>query len=1121
MQLSESELRDIAARAMPLSERWHVCIETPTNDSKKVDRIQNWRRAFSLEGDPDLLSRRLKFDGLDWDTCCARLGSVRLFDDQPLPDWAALFGRLIERYDPQEEATAAAITYAQNAVAADTSSITGADSGNVSLPFDEVWIPFVRVAADDLRSRAGKSLGQLGEDVIRCFQQSLLDNLAQLAALSLGLEFRRFVCKHDPLSVFQQPAIGMTSPPRELYRRFVRNLCNGGLVVFFQEYPVLARLMTVATNQWVGHLAEFCRRLGDDRPALAALFNCGMDPGIVVDVNTGVSDSHHGGRSVVIATFASGLRVVYKPKDLGIDEAYSALIEWLNRRIDLVSTSEPSKFDGLSTELPPLRTVKVLNCTTHGWVEFFGQQPCRDARQLELYFQRVGMFLCLTCTLGGTDFHLDNVIAGGEHPVLVDLETMLQPLPIPWDSRLRESADLRAAEVMHQSVLRTGLLPFWINGAPGKTYDVSGIGAAEIADTGYLSIQWDAINTDAMQLAYRNAETKQETNRPTLAGQIISAEDHLDEMIDGFVGMYQLLVESREELLANDGPLAAFRGLSLRYLLRMTKTYGQIAERRLHPEFLRDGADSSIELERLMRDFVVLPPDPHSPPPWGICGAELRAIERLDIPYFSFMSDSKSLLADGQVVARGFFSQSGIEYVENRLRKMGDDDLQQQLRFIRASLHARFADPLSENKSLPGTRANTPPSEFNETLSRAELIASTVRIAQEIRNTALRGGDGSSTWISLAFDPVSDRMRLLPMSDSLYDGRVGVALFLAALEHVTGGAGFRDLALSAVLPLRQALRHPSPPAIARNMLGAATGLGSQIYALTRIANWLADDELRDLAARAATWFIPQRIGLDDSLDIFGGAAGGIVGLLALCNCGGNSAALSAAAECGEHLLGRRVTTRTGHRAWPSSWLPQPLTGFSHGAAGIAYALLRLSHATGDSRFRDAAEEAIAFETTMYSSSARNWPDLRLPTEAGQAWFMVAWCNGAPGIGLGRLGGLSQLDNASIRDDIDHALQTTRETPIDDADHLCCGSTGRIDFLLEAGKRLHQPKLVDEARQRGSTIVRQASKRGGFQVYAQAPGFSASTSFFQGIAGIGYQLLRLADPGSLPCALLWE
>ncbi len=67
----------------------------------------------------------------------------------------------------------------------------------------------------------------------------------------------------------------------------------------------------------------------------------------------GLSDPHRGGRQVFSVTFADGRRLIYKPKDMGIDVAYNALLTWLNAV-------------GAPVALRPLR---VLDRHTHGWVE--------------------------------------------------------------------------------------------------------------------------------------------------------------------------------------------------------------------------------------------------------------------------------------------------------------------------------------------------------------------------------------------------------------------------------------------------------------------------------------------------------------------------------------------------------------------------------------------------------------------------------------------------------------------------------------------------------------------------------------------------------------------------------
>jgi class II lanthipeptide synthase len=1093
MKYSDMELRNLAGRAMPLHQRWRGGIGHYAGESEAVVRLEQWRDVFSIEGDEEIFARRLAFDGLDLQTCLRAFGSVWLPKNEPFPVWVQQLSTFL-------------LQCRQAASDHDAWVLSIADEAENSLPFWEIWVPFVTSTTQELRSRAGETLNDLSEDALCSFQSQLLTSLVHLAALPLGLEFRRFVAKHDPLSILEQAIPDACSHPRDLYSHFVRELCGGGLLTFFHEYAVLGRLMAEVAAHWIEHIAEFCGRLHEDRAALANLFNRGLDVGPVVQVRIGLSDPHHGGRDVIIPTFASGLKIVYKPKDLGIDEAFLSFISWLN--------------DQAPHACLPLRTLTVFNRTTHGWVEFVEHQTCQNPDEVRRYYTRIGMLLCLAYVLGGTDFHQENIIANGEQPVLLDLETMVQPMPRRWDGLRADSADQRALEIMHESVLRTGLLPFWSIGNPGKSYDVSGIGAEEPSDTGYLNVQWENINTDRMRLVYHSLETGPRANRPTLNGELVSAENYVSEMTSGFTATYRVLLARREILLRDGGPLSRFRGLKLRCLLRLSKAYVQILNRQLHPEFLRDGVTRSIELERLARDFVVTPSDPEYPPPWGIYRAEAEALERLDIPFFAFFSDSDALYADNRVVAPAYFSETGLQRVFSLVRKLSEEDLRVQADFIRASVYARYADRPSEIARRTSGDSNATDS-VQPPLTRSELVGAAVDIADQIRRLAIRGADGGITWLSLAFDPTVDRMNVLPMTDNLYDGRIGVSFFLAALEHVTGGAGFRDSAVAALMPLRKAIRQCIPPVRGRATLGGAVGLGGQLYALVRIAGWLNDDELLHLAGCASAWFIPKRIAGDEALDVFGGSAGGILGLLALSAAGANGDALDAAVQCGHHLLKQRLHAETGHLVWPGGWTSHPLTGFSHGAAGIAYALLRLSHAAGEQQFRQAAEEGIAYETAVYSHAARNWPDFRDPARPKGGHFMVAWCNGAAGIGLGRLGGLPALDTAPVRRDIANALETTRATPLATEDHICCGNLGRLDLLAEASRRLGRPALLDEACHSASVLVRRAARSGRYGLFAQVPGVIDSLSLFHGTAGIGYQLLRLAQPDKLPCALLWE
>lgn len=179
--------------------------------------------------------------------------------------------------------------------------------------------------------------------------------------------------------------------------------------------------------------------------------------------------------------------------------------------------------------------------------------------------------------------------------------------------------------------------------------------------------------------------------------------------------------------------------------------------------------------------------------------------------------------------------------------------------------------------------------------------------------------------------------------------------------------------------------------------------------------------------------------------VMNGAAGTILGLLALHKANKEPATLVQATAWGKHLLDTRVTTDAGYRAWTTP-KGELLTGFSHGAAGIAYALLQLYAATKDLVFLSAAEEAIAYEQSFFSLSG-NCPDFSSAAmDNGTLSSVTGWCHGVPGIAIVRLGGLAILDTDEIRQELEIALQTPTQSGLQALDNLCCGNFGHIERL---------------------------------------------------------------------------
>ena len=141
--------------------------------------------------------------------------------------------------------------------------------------------------------------------------------------------------------------------------------------------------------------------------------------------------------------------------------AYFRLLDWLNVH------GFPRDF----------RTLRVLNRGTHGWVEYVEHGPCPDLAAVGRYYERSGMLLGLLYVLEATDCHRENVIACGEHPVLIDTETLLCPR-VREDTGHEVDASLIANQQFTYSVLRTCFLPRWEMGLQGDVLDVSGLGDA-------------------------------------------------------------------------------------------------------------------------------------------------------------------------------------------------------------------------------------------------------------------------------------------------------------------------------------------------------------------------------------------------------------------------------------------------------------------------------------------------------------------------------------------------------------------------------------------------------------------------------------------------------------------
>lgn len=996
-----------------------------------------------------------------------------------MPEWCSVLNQALD----------AAARLRDAAVAADTATACPYLKPDDPLPFEELFLPFVDVALTRLAESAGS---RLPADALNTFARELLQRLTEIAARVLAVEFRTFLACNQFADA--APTAESEKASDAQYRRFIVQSYQDGWGPLLEDNCVVARLLATAVTQWVAGVREFERRLFNDLTEIDKTFNHGAPSGSAIAVETGLSDPHDGGRTVISVEFSSGLKLVYKPRSLGLEKAYFDFVAWIDR------------FNALL----PFRIVKVLDRGDYGWVEYVEHRSCESDEEIRRYYRRTGHFLCLVHTLNGSDFHFENLIADGEHPVPIDLETI-------FHHRAPTSADAgddlsEIAARLRASVLATDLLPDPVK-VDHQYFDISALARSDEEEGEAQSIVWTHVNTDTMDYAYERQRPRPARNLPKLGSSVAALNDYTKDILSGFEEAYRFLMEKADLLLDDNGPLQPMFSHHARFIHRATALYSLILRRALHPAYVRDGLDFGIQLDVLARNLLATNDKPAT---WPLIQAETASLWQLDIPRFTARGDENALrLGLGDWIA-GCFVDSAWNVARGKIRNLSYEDLRWQLSLIVGALDVRIAN-LATDWPIADFGAGTADDTI-EAPGREALLDVAIRLAKDIEAKAYRESNGDLGWMVLNYSPAAERYTLQPMENDLYNGRAGVGLFFATLEKLMPTSSHRALADATLAPIRRWIKDASDDELAQFGLGGYAGLSSIAYALTRAGEFLDDDGLIEDAVIAALRIRLDQIERDASLDAINGAAGAILGLLACHAATGEPKALASAIACGRHLLKRREPDPFGLMTWPTVY-KRHLTGFSHGAAGIAYALLQLYRATGDREFYDAAAEGIRFEGHAFVPEHNNWRDFRpaATRHMGGPVFSMAWCHGAPGIGLGRVGALDVMDTAHVQRDIQAALAATGSVNLLPRDHLCCGNAGLMDTLCTAGERLAKADWSDRALRLAARTITRSKERGGFGI-AFHNGFF-NPSLFQGAAGVGYQMLRLAEPAKIPSVLL--
>ena len=831
-----------------------------------------------------------------------------------------------------------------------------------------------------------------------------------------------------------------------------------------QRYPPLLPRLQRALDRQCAAIETLLARLLADRAALQAWL--GRAPGRLVGISLGQGDLHEGGQTVARLSFEAA-QVMYKPRSLRID---AVLEDFLAQVFD-----EPGR----------IRVPAVLERGDYGWAAFVEHRYCDGDDELRAFYRGLGHWLAVLRLLGGTDIHLENLVAAGPVPVVVDVESLFA-LARPVEPSNRGQAYDLAQNMIHSSVLRTGIVPFRSR--------VLGFGRADLSAAGSLpgeqpQLQVPVIaddgTTDA-RVQVVEADMASSQNHPSPNPDV---SRYWDEISDAFLDASQRLrrLDERGEL---ESMLARFEGCRAREVRRATQIYVEIGRMLWHPASLHEEAKA---IERARKLFSA--GGAGAAPTEQEIASEIDDLRHGDIPIFAVSLSPRRIAG-----ILGNWRAMRIELEEMT---------------IRSSL---VVTQLNSSADGPGERDSR--AHFARHPHRDRLDQRRRRLAAEttsrLLRLAVRGEDGSATWITPeSFG--SQGWHVQPLGGDSYFGLGGVAVALAGYRHeVANGradpvAGVDEALEGALLAFRSLIDAETPATV-----GGFTGDGSRIWAWLVLHDLLGRPEW--LAHACACAQVLERKGFDDdpSLDLTDGACGAIAPLLGLAEATGDARWLALAARAGRRL---EATAQADERGsfWRTLEIADPIGGFAHGGYGIGWALARLARSAAGSeaerrRWSELADAAFAFQDSLFDPAIGNWRDVRMQDSVN----FPTWCNGGVGIGLAAADLYARDRSAEALRDLRRAVAAARGQ-WGFTHTLCHGDFSLWELLVRADALDPQASAIEheEATAQVVSAIEEHGIVGGITRKAFTPGLMT------GLAGAIHGLNRMHPDCDLASPLLLE
>ncbi|MCU0436822.1 MAG: type 2 lanthipeptide synthetase LanM [Raineya sp.] len=506
---------------------------------------------------------------------------------------------------------------------------------------------------------------------------------------------------------------------------------------YFEEYPVLYCKIDMFLNCQTLYLQEILYNLDKDFNILKQDFKINNP---LSSVNHFLGDFHNNNKCSLILYFGN-IKLLYKPHSLKSDV-------WFHN-------SNPLQ----------LSKVKILDMKDYGYAEYIIPAKQNTKDDLKKYYYNFGFLTGFFNIIGTTDLISDNVIAGKDSPVFIDLETIFS---VDIKEGEKNKKKNNTFDFFRKSIMISGLLteeitfeanrdsPFFLRHATTK----------DMSDYVKEVFPKTIIKEKFANIPLNNA--KKSKHLPCLNNESTEIRDFIDNYLLGFNNFFTYHKQNINIEIPN---------LKVRFLFRNTEQYATLLKESNKPYYLKNKKKYTNLFTKSLKSTIK-----------NIAKSEVIQIMNGDIPYFYFYTQQEESLFDSQdnIIKEKLYKTSVKDLINKRLLYATENNsVKNNIILIKDNLDTK----ISFEKHISNI--------FNDLLDKnitKENISLIITCLGDFLNNRFIESYQEDTY-TFSYMDVSDGKRFFHrlMENSTYNGTSGIAIFFLFAYKITKKSAYFDM----------------------------------------------------------------------------------------------------------------------------------------------------------------------------------------------------------------------------------------------------------------------------------------------------------------------------------------